>query len=131
MSLHTKVKSCVRGADGLTDLFPCSRGIRQGCLLSPLPFALFLNDLNSYVSEFSTGVIVGSDSIHTLLYADDLVLVAKDPADLQSQLNALDELISSLKIEVNMGKTNIMVLRNKKRKSRAKPGKQSQMVFRG
>ena len=49
-SLYTKVKSCVRGADGLTNLFPCSRGVRQGCLLSSLLFALFLNDLNSYVS---------------------------------------------------------------------------------
>ena len=53
---------------------------------------------------------MGSDFIHTLLYADDLVLIAKDPADLQSQLNALDQFISSLKMEVNMGKTNIMVL---------------------
>ena len=121
-SLYSKVKSSVRGTDGLTELFSCSRGVRQGCLLSPLLFALFLNDLNSHLSESSSGVTVGDDSIHTLLYADDLVLIARDPTDLQTQLSALQQFISSLKMDVNMSKTKIMVLRNKKRKSRAKLG---------
>ena len=121
-SLYSKVKSSVRGADGLTDLFSCSRGVRQGCLLSPLLFALFLNDLNNYISTSSVGVKIGEDSIHSLLYADDLVLIARDPVDLQSQLNALQQFINSLKMEVNISKTKIMVLKNKKRKSRAKPG---------
>ena len=119
-SLYSKVKSCVRGADGLTDLFSCSRGVRQGCLLSPLLFALYLNDLDNCIRESSTGVAVGNERIHTLLYADDLVLMAKDPVDLQSQLDALAKFAGSIEMEMNMDKTKIMILRNKKRKSRAK-----------
>ena len=37
-SLYHQVKSCVRGNDNLTDIFPCNRGVQQGCLLSPVFF---------------------------------------------------------------------------------------------
>ena len=119
-SLYSKVKSCVRGNDGLTDTFPCNRGVRQGCVLSPVLFALFLNDLNTHIKASSQGVLVDGERIHSLLYADDLVLIARDRKDLQAQLNALDNFSTALKIEVNMDKTKVMVLRKNKRKSRAK-----------
>ena len=44
-SMYPHVKSCVRAKSSLTDLFQYKRGVRQGCLLSPILFALFLNDL--------------------------------------------------------------------------------------
>ncbi len=43
-SLYEKVKSCVRGNDSLTDIFPCNKRARQDCLLSPVLFALYLNN---------------------------------------------------------------------------------------
>ncbi len=46
LSLYSKVKSCVKGNTESTELFPYSREVRQGCILSPLLFALFINDLN-------------------------------------------------------------------------------------
>ena len=54
----------------------CARGVRQGCLLSPMLFILFLNDLNAAISSKAKGISFGADVVHTLLYADDLVLVA-------------------------------------------------------
>ena len=103
-SLYGKVKSCVRGDDDLTNLFSCSRGVRQGCLLSPLLFALFLNDLNAKLSESSSGINLGNDSIYTLLYADDLVLIAENPKDMQAQINLLNQFVNSVKMKVNLGK---------------------------
>ena len=119
-SLYSKVKSCVRGNDDLTDLFSCSRGVRQGCLLSPLLFALFLNDLNTKIREASLGVNVGTETINTLLYADDLILLAENKKDMQLQLDELDKYVKSVKMKVNLDKTKIMVLRKNKRKSRGK-----------
>ena len=52
------------------------------------------------------------------MYADDLVLLGKDRKDLQSQLDELDKFSKSLKMEVNMNKTKIMLIQ--KKKSRAK-----------
>ena len=106
-SLYDQVKSCVRGNDGLTDLFPCNSGVWQGCLLSPVLFALCLNDLNHHIKGSSQGVMLGDIHIHSLLYVDDLVLVAKDRKDLQSQLDGLYKFSKSLKMEVNMDKLKL------------------------
>ena len=90
-SLYAKVESCVRGQDSLTNLFSCHRGVRQGCLLNPLLFTLSLNDLDSKINDVSTGVRLGDRNICTLLYAEDLVLLANSADDLQSQLNGLNQ----------------------------------------
>ena len=122
-SLYDKVKSCVRGNDNLTDIFPCNRGVRQGCLLSPVLFALYLNDLNRHLKVSSQGVLVDDVPVHSLLYADDLVLIAKDRKDLQSQLDALDKFSKSLKMEVNMDKTKVMLIQKQKSRAKSKKNK--------
>ena len=57
ISMYEQVKSCVRARSSLTDFFQYRRGLRQGCLLSPVLFALFLNDLQENLFEMgATGV---------------------------------------------------------------------------
>ena len=118
-SLYAKVESCVRGQDSLTNLFSCHRGVRQGCLLNPLLFTLSLNDFDSKINDMSTGDRLGDRNICTLLYADDLVLLANSADDLQSQLNGLNQFCMSIKMEANTSKTKIMVVKKNKKKSKA------------
>ena len=122
-SLYNQVKSCVRGNDSLTDIFLSNRGVRQGCLLSPVLFALYLNDLNRQIKESSQGVMVDDVSIHSLLYADDLVLLAKNRKDLQSQLDTLDKFSKSLKMEVNLDKTKVILIQKQKSRAKSKRNK--------
>ena len=75
--------------------------------------------LNAAISSKATGINLGSDVVHTLLYADDLVLVAETPEDLQAQLDILKVFTDDVKMKVNIGKTKIMVLRKNKRKSQS------------
>ena len=76
--MYAQVKSCVRAKSGLTDLFQYKLGVRQGCILSPILFALFLNDLQNYLFEGGTkGINLWDITVCTLLYAYDLVLIAE------------------------------------------------------
>ena len=72
-SLYEQVKSCVRGNNSSTDVFPCNREVRQGCLLSPVLLALYLKDLNRYIKVSPQGVLVDDIPVHSLLYADNRV----------------------------------------------------------
>ena len=84
---------------------------------------LLLNDLNRHIKGSSQGVMLDDIHIHSLLYADDLVLVAKDRKDLQSQLDALDKFSKSLKMEVNMDKTKVMLIQKQKSRAKSKKNK--------
>jgi len=93
-SLYRDVQSCIKLNTKLTDFFVCGRGVRQCVNLSPILFALYLNDLVHYlISQNDSGVkMVDYDldiflQILVLLYADDTVLFAKSEAELISLLN--------------------------------------------
>ena len=67
--------------------------------------------------------MVGDLPVHSLLYADDLVLIARDRKDLQSQLDALDKFSKSLKMEVNIDKTKVMLIQKQKSRAKSKKNK--------
>lgn len=52
----------------LSEYFQTYSGVNQGCLLSPILFALFLNDLND---NLKGGLMSDGLNMRLLLYADD------------------------------------------------------------
>lgn len=51
-------------------------GVRQGGILSPLLFNLYLYDLSRQLNQCRTGCMVGDRLINHLVYADDLVIMS-------------------------------------------------------
>ena len=46
-SMYNNPKSCVLTPAGITELFDCSVGTRQGCMVSPLLYVLYLNEFTT------------------------------------------------------------------------------------
>ena len=111
-SMYMSVKSRVKYCNKLGNEFYCKLGVRQGECLSPLLFSLFLNDIEEIFLESGIqGLDINMFKIFMLLYADDIVLFANSPDELQEGLDLLFNYCKRWKLKINVAKTKIMVFR--------------------
>jgi hypothetical protein len=107
MALYSGATARVRTSGGFTKPFQQDMGVRQGCVLAPLLFVLFIRDL-SFELDTCPGVKLGNVTLNHLLYADDLVLMAESEAHLQMLLNTLDKYAKSNRLTINQSKSKVM-----------------------
>jgi hypothetical protein len=91
--------------------FPTRVGVRQGDPLSPLLFGLFIDRLEAFLQTTVSGcgVQVAGRLLQVLLFADDLVLMAETPQELQLLLDALCLFCRANGLTVNTRKTEVVV----------------------
>ncbi len=111
-SLYSSVSSCIRINSYNTDWFEVHTGLRQGCILSPLLFNMYINDLALYLKSLNVGVSISDEIVCILLYADDIVLIAESAEDLQILLNALNDWCSTNDMSININKSKVVHFRN-------------------
>ena len=81
--LYWEQSVVVRTENGMTSEFKIRKGVRQGCVLSPNLFNLYTEKIFREVEDMK-GVNIGGVNINNLKYADDTVLLAGSPVDLQA-----------------------------------------------
>ena len=85
-SVYESVESSVLVNDRRSRFFKVDVGLRQGCLLSPILFALYINGLAEEVNKANIGARIVSrkeDRCGVLMFADDIALLAEDRASLE------------------------------------------------
>lgn len=108
-SVYSTTYSTVWNGNELSEPFETFSGVKQGCLLSPLLFSLYVNDLHEYLGG---GIVIDELNIRLLLYADDIVILAEEIEVLQKMIKRLEEYCDFWNLEVNLTKSKIMVFRN-------------------
>lgn len=88
-------------------------GVKQGDILSPTLFSIFLNDFAIGIKDLGRGVNIFGEEISLLLYADDIVLLAENEANLQKMLDYLHDYCFKNRLTVNMTKSEIVHFRHK------------------
>lgn len=83
-----------------------SRGVLQGEVLSPLLFSLFIRDFEDFfTSKGLTGISIISKQESIIMgHADDNVILADSPMDLNSKLETLREYCNTNQLIVNTQK---------------------------
>jgi hypothetical protein len=84
--------------------FRTTRGLRQGCPLSPTLYLAFINDLFDELRERGLGVMVGDRLVPGLLFADDIVLFAANDAQMQEMLTVLEGVAARKQFQFNVPK---------------------------
>ena len=126
--MYDAANSCIKVGNNLSEVFHCNIGVRQGENLSPVLFAMLINEINNNLSTQYNGVHVNqlynTDidlqlKLFTLLYADDTIVLAETERELQSALDAVHEYCNNMQLTVNTQKTKVMIFsRGKVRKHR-------------
>ena len=118
-NLYSKTKCAIKQSSCRTDYFNYNRGVRQGCILSPLLFNLYINELAIEFENISSDAIILPNDLklNCLFYADDLIILSKTEQGLQERINCLSKFCSKWHLEVNIKKTKVMVFQKATRKS--------------
>ena len=118
-SMYSKTNCAIKIGQNKTRSFQYNRGVRQGCVLSPSLFNLFIDELPKNLKLFDTDPVIlpNNDKLSCLMYADDLILVSLSKQGLQQSLNILQTFCSDWGMEVNKKKTKVMIFQKKIRKS--------------
>jgi len=96
------------GDVGYTDYFPIDAGVRQGCILSPLLYSIFIDSMARAIKAECPGAAIepsGKSRLSLLLYADDIVLLADSLEDLQSAMNVAARHAKAWRFEFNSSKS--------------------------
>jgi hypothetical protein len=106
MYKHSQIQ--IKMNDKITKSIRVNTGVKQGEVLSPTLFNLFINDLPENIPIDNDTPLLENKDIRCLLYADDLVLFSLSPVGLQNSINGLNKFCSTWNLEVNIKKTKIL-----------------------
>lgn len=100
----------IKFSNGVSEKFTSNCGVKQGDVLSPTLFNLFINGLNDELNISSTNPIkLGNLNISSLMYADDIILLSESQEGLQKALDTLNNFCISWKLNVNKQKSKIVI----------------------
>ena len=95
--------NCVRWGSALSEPFRLLAGVRQGGVLSPALFTVYVDDLLIKLNK--CGCSMFGLSVGALMYADDIILLAPSINELQKMLLICCEELALLDLQLNLDKS--------------------------
>ena len=94
----------VRWSDTSSTSFFVTNVVKQGCIISPMLFNLYIDDLSLMLNCSGIGGYIGIYFINHLSYADDLCLISLSSSGMQHLLNICNEYVTTHKLLYNGSK---------------------------
>ena len=109
---YSNLNAMVKWNGQFSVLFNVTRGTRQGSVLSPYLFNIFLNDLLLQLKRVYSGVIVGNTLYNSFAYADDVSIFCTNARGLQRLIDTCYEYSSRWRFRFNKEKSMCMIIGN-------------------
>ena len=110
-SWYVGISSCVRMEEGDGDWFLIRTGLRQGCVMSPSLFNVYMDAMMRKVTEGEAGgVMVGEERVVDLDFADDVALIADTWLVLVAMVMRMEQVTQRFGINISAKKSEVMYI---------------------
>ena len=107
-NLYKQQQVAIRTANTMSSWFRVRNGIRQGCNISPRLFNILAEqEMRKPLQGFAGGFRIGGKVISILRYADDIVLLATSPEELQKLVSRVERAAKEYNM-INAAKTKVL-----------------------
>jgi hypothetical protein len=93
-----------------TEEIEAETGLAQGAVDSPILYDIFINDLAEALEKAGFGVVIGGRRVPLLMYADDIVLLARDADELDRMLRFVADFARRKLFVFNNDKSAVVVM---------------------
>ena len=96
---------CAEWGAGKSDFFQATNGFKQGSIISPILFTVYVDELIARLQASGLGCNIGRSYIGVLGYADDLTLLSPSVNALSKMVGICEEYAKEYYIVLNCKKT--------------------------
>ena len=100
--------TCVRWGNDVSNFIALECGVRQGGVLSPYLFAIFIDDIIKEVKKSELGCKLKHENVGIFIYADDIILLAPTVQSLQGMLQVCERELAWIDMSLNTKKSLCM-----------------------
>ena len=106
--IHAKTKCRVRTNKYNGKYFRTTRGVPQGCCLSPITFIIFCDVILQELNASGLAYKLGNDTFAVQLFADDLVIITDTECKLRALIDLCKNVCDAYDLKANVGKCAVM-----------------------
>lgn len=107
-SWYDKCFTCVKWGDSLSNFVKLNAGVRQGGVLSPALFAVYVNDVLVLLKNSKLGCHINQFCCNAFMYADDLLLLSISVSEMQKMIDICVKELDWLDMKVNVNKSSFL-----------------------
>lgn len=110
-NIYYNQSAVIRIENQLTEEIQIRRGVRQGCILSPLLFNVYSEQIMKLALDgMDEGILIGGERLNNIRYADDTIIFADTLEGLQALISSVAETSQRYGLDFNIKKTKYMTI---------------------
>lgn len=109
MNYYDDLKLIVCNNNEYSSIFSTTLGVKQGGPVSPRLFTIYMEPLSDELNKSGIGINIGNLKLNHLMYADDVLIICDNIADLNKLLEITSEYGLKYELKFNPNKTQFMI----------------------